>query len=637
MSDTKTEARPQGKAPADIHTVKEARREIRAAMLDDDDVREQELRTRYDELRPPEAHAKAKAAKDDAEYLAWCERHDTAAREAAQANLYPNAGSIEQPIFWRDGQAIESGAARLDFYDSRHELRILLNTTRAFQQQGGYQVPNAFLLDAVQLFYSDGQLCEVRMSGYNMTPHRAENGEPLFDRWQTPSPPNVRSDGKRVKVTPDEQRRPQIAVLNETAQEAVTLESAYYARIGVGEAVPPPQPVLRLLVAWNTSGDLAAALEDAQSAEGYNLLTSQEVTMLERSACNGKRGKWWRTDAQSRTRIYEERGASHRIELQLTPEDEEVDLTVAALDKLTKAQDADFAFSMLYVCSVLAPPAPLPQNLAAIGWIDLDDVMEKIGWNPTKRSLTERDEMRRRIWDYVVYGDRAKVIGQRTIPYYDRNTGEVIETRLESSIWRIMDKERPLQAALFGEVPRRVRLVIGKEWEPLLTAPHLAQYFPLGELLGSIAPNQVAGDWARSIGLVLAGLWRRNPREVQAGIIRPTRRELLTTFTPKTQTVDYYLDSDKPKRAVGYWRDALGKLLELDIIARQGEPTRTVADMLRPYGREGWQKTWLDEQVTIVPGPKFQPHVQARIIELPPLKPQNLRKRGRPRKRPNAE
>jgi hypothetical protein len=110
-------------------------------------------------------------------------------------------------------------------------------------------------------------------------------------------------------------------------------------------------------------------------------------------------------------------------------------------------------------------------------------------------------------------------------------------------------------------------------------------------------------------------------------------------YTPKTQTVDELLNSKNPQRAVEYWHDALGKLLELGFIARQGEVTRTVDDMLKPFERKGWQQAWLDEQVIIVPGPKMQVPVEERALALPPLKPKDLtaKRCGRPRKKPKAQ
>lgn len=599
-------------------------------------ARREKRRPKTDAERASVQAADRARQEEDAKYLEWVERHDQATEEMMKAELQPYDGGVDQPVFWKDGQAVESGAARLDCYESRHELRALLNTMRAFEGAGAYQVPKYLLLEAAQFFYLDGQLSEVRASGYDLTPGRD------FATWQTPTAPEVQADA--VTLRPDAARRAQVAVLNETASEALAVARDFRARLSEGEA-PAPKNISRLLIIWHfrttppEDEPPQGEHEEEQRADGYNIHTGQEVRMLAQSACNGKSGEHWLNNDNRRARVYEERNGSHRVEVELTPEDEEEGRTMATLEALTKAQDADFAFALFYVCRVLAPPAPLARNQAAIGWIDLDDVTEKIGWNPTKRSTAERDEMRARVWNYIVYGDRAKIVGKRTTQYTDRATGEVIETRLESAVWRIMAKERPEQPALFGEVPRRVQLVIGKEWEPLLTSPHLAQYLPLGEILGSIAPNQISGDWARSIGLSLAGLWRRKPREVAAESIRPTRRELLTSYTPKTTGVEELLNSNDPRRAVKYYWQALDKLTELEFLAREGEAARTLTEMREALSGYGWGRAWLDEAVTLKPGPKMQEAHRERVEALPPLKPRDLtaKRRGRPRKLPKPE
>jgi hypothetical protein len=414
-------------------------------------------------------------------------------------------------------------------------------------------------------------------------------------------------------------------------------------------------PVLKRAIE-NTDAEMAQAV----SAGAYFFHTGQEIDILERSACDGRTGEVWRNETRRRARIYEPKDASHRVELALTDDDYLEDrqgnkvafLALSALEQLTLRQDADFNFTLLYVASTLAPPSPLPPNLFAGGWIDLNDVMEQIGWYPSKLSLQRRAELRAKVWDYLCFGDRAIVIGKRTTNYHDKATGQDFPTEVASPIWRIMSVESPVQRALFGEVPRRVQIVISKEWEPLLTSARLAQYLPQAQLLGSIAPNKVAGDWARSIGLVLARLWRMKPNEtmntatttdaeggqtvVWAPSIRPTRRELLTRYTPKTKAVGQLLDGNDPKRAVKYWRDALAMLAEREFIARKGEASRTVADMLKSYGREGWQDSWLDEPVDIRPGAKMQTPVQERADAKYIAKPKELgaakKRRGRPKK-----
>ena len=52
------------------------------------------------------------------------------------------------------------------------------------------------------------------------------------------------------------------------------------------------------------------------------------------------------------------------------------------LEDLTFAQDPDFNFALLYVSRLLAPPSPLAPRDIAHEWVDLDDVMGKIGLDP---------------------------------------------------------------------------------------------------------------------------------------------------------------------------------------------------------------------------------------------------------------
>ena len=393
---------------------------------------------------------------------------------------------------------------------------------------------------------------------------------------------------------------------------------------------------------WESLPPLDAPIEPVVlEAVRYFLHTGQEIDILERSAADGKRGDGWKSESLVGKRVYNPEGASHRVELRENDETETTQglekLDIAALERLTFAQDADFAFAMLYVASTLAPPAPLPPNLFTGGWIDLDDVMEKIGWYPQKLSAADREAKRALIWNYLCYGNRAVVVGQRNGSYRDPVTGQQISTRIESPIWRIMSIERPVERGLSGPVPRRVQVVISKEWEPMLVSARLAQYLPLAEVVGKIPPNKVAGDWARAIALVLARLWRMKPQEFLAGAFRPTRRELLTHYKPKTKTVGELLEGPHPKRAVSYWRDALGILCEIGFLAREGEAARSLGQMTDSLSGYGWQTEWLAGSVELRPGEELARSLSQRAAALPAPKPAPLRKkRGRPRKNPEA-
>ena len=377
-------------------------------------------------------------------------------------------------------------------------------------------------------------------------------------------------------------------------------------------------------------GNIAAGL--SAISPSFDIHTSQEMDMFLRSACDGPKGLLWRNESQMERRVYEVPSASHRVEISRYDDPNGEALAWELMEKLTSAQDSDFPLMALYVCGILAPPKALPENRLAAAWIDLDDVMERIGWLAAKPTKAEREELRKKLWVFICFGSRAVVTGRRTGAYVDRHTGKEIPTQIESAPWKIMSNERPLQDSLFMEdrpAPVRVYLAISKEWEELLTHRDLAQYLPLGELLGAIPPNQVAGDWARSIGLCLARLWRWRSRETVAGQVNPTRREILTHYTPKTKTVEEYLDGDNPKRAVEYYREALNILLENGLISPVGDAAKevTTATMLAPYGRQGWAKAWLEGVSGLLPGDKWKPAVIKQAAALPPLKPRDLKAR----------
>ncbi len=347
------------------------------------------------------------------------------------------------------------------------------------------------------------------------------------------------------------------------------------------------------------------------TTEQYSLRTSQEADILFSSGCSGKFRRDWRNNDGRDVRIYEPPGASHRVELARYFEDGE-GLPWDALEELTDAQDSDFVIAAHYVFGVLAPPEALPYNRQVVEWIDLNHLMEKIGWLAQKPNPAKREVLRRKLYNYLVFGAQAKVVGRRSIPYFDPYSKEVISTQIEGAPWHITEKLKPKQGVLFREhdpVPVAVQISLSKQWEPLLLDPRLAQHLPLGELLGAIPPNKVGGDWARSIGLCLARLWRMKPREAVAGNVNPTRREILTHYAPKTKGVQELLDSTNPKRAVEHYLDALNILLQNGLISQAGDVEKdiTVAKLLSRYPAYNWAKAWLDGLSGLRPGAKWEP------------------------------
>lgn len=376
-----------------------------------------------------------------------------------------------------------------------------------------------------------------------------------------------------------------------------------------------------------------------ESSEDYMIQTSQEVDALMRAACDGRTGSHWESDGQSFTRSHAVPGALHHVQLALSDDERAAGVPLQVLEDLTFSQDPDFNFALLYVSRVLAPPSPLPPKHLAHEWVDLDDVLDKIGWNP--RSTKERLEMRRKVWRYLLFGARASIVGQRRGNYVDKRTGERIETLIDEPAWMIVSREKAAQPTLFpevGEVPLRVRLAASPSWTRLTTLPETAQYLPMGELLGAIPGNKPSGAWARVLGLSLANFWRRQPRAAIDGAIRPSRRELLDRYTPKAAPPVEVLRSGHPRRAIEYWNGALQILVECGFLMKEGEAALSLNEMRHKVPRQEWQEQWLNENVELRPGPAMREAVQSCANALPTYKPRALnapktgKKRGRPRK-----
>ena len=432
------------------------------------------------------------------------------------------------------------------------------------------------------------------------------------------------------------------------AQKGAIVTAPQVAEMNGAEQIGLPEVVVLmgeqesdLLAVANEPSSQPADLGLDAPAPDYVIRTSQEVDALMRAASDGRQGNNWVTDPVAATRSHVVPGAPHHVQIALSEQERGADVSLKALEDLTLAQDPDFNFALLYISQILAPLAPLPDNLAAVEWVDLDDVMDKIGWSP--RSSQERLEMRRRVWKYLLFGARAAIVGQRSGEYVNKATGQRIETVIDAPPWAVMEREKPTQPQLFDEIketPLRVRLVASQAWTRLTTLPETAQYLPMGQLLGSIPGNKPSGAWARVLGLALANFWRRQPHQALSGNLTPTRRELLDRYTPKVAPPEEILAGKNPVRAVEYWHGALTILVECGFLASEGEAALSYKEMRASMPRQNWQQEWLDGNAELHPGPLMRPAVEGCSRALPATQPRALnkprpkRKRGRPRKPP---
>jgi hypothetical protein len=348
-----------------------------------------------------------------------------------------------------------------------------------------------------------------------------------------------------------------------------------------------------------------------------------------RAASDGRTGVHWREDDQDAVCIFEMPALSHYVRLELTANDVSDGQDLSWLRDLRSQQDSDSAFALLYIARQMISAQATPEAPLRNAVIDLDDVIAGIGFDP--RSTAQRLVMRRRIWSLIMFGERARIVGQRKGSYLEKTTGKSIETTITTAPWRIMQEERPEQMAFIDEIPVRVELAASNEWMRLLMSPHTAQFLPMGEVLGAIAPFKAAGAWARVIGLSLANLWRRKPREALEGSLRPSRESLLMQYPPSVGNPRTVLNSTDPRHAVRYWATALEILVNCGFLENKGEATLSYKQMSENLPRQEWQHEWFFGTVELWPGKAMgQPLIQI-ARSLPEPKPQDLKRRKRQR------
>jgi hypothetical protein len=380
-------------------------------------------------------------------------------------------------------------------------------------------------------------------------------------------------------------------------------------------------------------GSIKSKPPDPLKQNAFVVHTSQEFTELMAAAADGQYGCNYVDDPQAGTRTHKREGSPFVTRLSLTREERAAKVGLDALASFTARQNADSAMMVLYVSHLLAPPAPLPKGVYAGGWVDLNDVARKIGLLPEgMRTAKESEAARAQVWDLIRFGARAAVIGSRSTTYLDRETGEPIPTQTDSAPWVIMNKERPLQAALFDtEIPLRVELVMSRGWTALTTRSETAQYLPFGEVLGAIPGGKAGGAWARVVGLAYLGFCRRNPRKALNGTLKPTRRELLDQYKAAVSPYQELLQGTNPLRVARYWFAAMAILADAGLLAKKWDAAVVWEDWKAAHTKQrGWIDAWLDSPAEIAPGTRLAAAMEARSESLPADRPRAL---GRARKK----
>jgi hypothetical protein len=251
---------------------------------------------------------------------------------------------------------------------------------------------------------------------------------------------------------------------------------------------------------------------------------------------------------------------------------------------------------------------------------------------PRPRSEAERKQRRREVWHDLRTFAHVGVFGRRRAYAPKKGESDILAT-FGPLIAFLEVADTPGQLALDGsEPPREVTLQAGP-WLARIVQddPSLLPFFVDTRAIAQLPDEQPHYAWAKAIGWALNHRLRvsaQNATERRQGEdangkpkppkleTRPfTRRELLDYLNPGPRYADI-LAGPHPKRAVRLWDDAIALLKQQGVIGTgRGDyvehgpaPWRKPKDW--PKGKlfkpQGWQAAWLEQKLTIRPGPNGQ-------------------------------
>jgi hypothetical protein len=249
---------------------------------------------------------------------------------------------------------------------------------------------------------------------------------------------------------------------------------------------------------------------------------------------------------------------------------------------------------------------------------EIDTLIKLLGWSP--RSVKERQEMRRRIWAWMLAFDALEVHGKRPGQYRDRLTRKVIDLTSKDPLivitgTRYADNQQ--MSLDHSEIPLEISWVAGEWLEQHRHDKRIVTYYGNIKKLTGIPAGKPSGAWAQSIGLALNQRWREmasdadiksdgNGQHKTARFSRHfTRFELLDMFQVASPipSVQDILNSTNPNRAIKYWDEAIATLQDIGVIGKK----RECYNQVDPMGvkREGWQTFWLyNQRLDIRPNPE---------------------------------
>lgn len=261
--------------------------------------------------------------------------------------------------------------------------------------------------------------------------------------------------------------------------------------------------------------------------------------------------------------------------------------------------------------------------------VSIDELVNASG--PRPRSGRERDVARREVWDALRLLAHVAVYGRRKAYAPKKGEPDILATRGPLvAFLEVADNE---QLSLDGSNPPREVTLIAGPWLARLAAenPAALPYATDDRTRATLPGAQPRHAWADGVGWAYVHLSRidaKNANERGQGVdedgqekptkmqVRDfTRRELLDYLNPEPHYADI-LAGPHPLRAVKLWDD-MRRLLQQrgvwgsgrgDYVEHGPAPWHKPKDWPKGklYNPKGWGDGWLDERLTIRPGPQGQ-------------------------------
>ncbi len=474
---------------------------------------------------------------------------------------------------------VTAGAMHLPFDSTQAwgAMGIVVNAAQAT----GSEIPDKFMFSAGEIFYKDKKVEEIRLSGLIAGEPLEDGKVPIISQWNTPTLPKATFDDEgSLILSPEDQGRTFLVI-----------------RAGSTD--------LRLVWDLRGNADDADKAVKRRAKKQIPAKLPQQTFMEARNPAiaiaDGPFGRRWEEVSGETALRHAIPGASIQTKLTAKPVLDFSGLPTDYNGLRQELQNLELSTVLLLnvaICCVLSKPQVS---------VEIDELIRALGWKP--RSVTERADMRRKVWNWLLLFDRLTVHGLRPRAYKDHLTKEKFDLTSSDALIKITGKRDPVQLGLGNlEPPIEVSWVAGPWLDKFRGNDQVLQYFGDIRKIASIPAGKAAGAWAQSIGLTLNQLWRQRATRTETESVgevkhltarfKPfTRLELLDMFRADPWVEDL-LNSDKPHRAREYWDEAI-RILKRDaqMISYYKELGANPAEQRR----KGWQEGWLHQELDIRP------------------------------------